>query len=185
MGSKARIPAWLAEDWKRRGVTLTTAYQASTKQQHGRIERREMWVLWDAELAAYAGSAGTVGEPWPHLAQVYWIRRERTVKGVTKVETGYGITCLGPQEAGAVRLLRLNREYWGIENRLHWVRDVTLGEDRSQIRSGAAPQVCAALRSLGIALLRRSGASNIAAALRTFSGRPRAAVALVLSGLTG
>jgi hypothetical protein len=45
--------------------------------------------------------------------------------------------------------------------------------------------VCAALRSLGVILLRRSGASNIAAALRTFSARPRAAVALVLSSLTG
>jgi predicted transposase YbfD/YdcC len=98
---------------------------------------------------------------------------------------GAGVAGRGLGAARAPRLLRLNREYWGIENRLHWVRDVTLGEDRSQIRSGAAPQVCAALRSLGIALLRRSGASNIAGALRTFSGRPRAAVALVLSGLTG
>jgi hypothetical protein len=185
MGSKPRVPGWLAADWEQRGVKLTTAYQASAKPHHGRIERREMWVLWDAELAAYAGSAGTVGKPWPHLAQIYWIRRERTEKGVTKVDTGYGITCLAPKEAGAPRQLRLNREYWGIENRLHWVRDVTFDEDRSQIRSGAAPQVCAALRSLGIALLRRSGASNIAAALRTFSARPRAAVALVLSSRTG
>jgi hypothetical protein len=179
------VPAWLAADWERRGVKLTTAYQASTKTRHGRIERREMWVLGDAELAGYAGSAGTVGQPWPHLQQIYWIRRERTEKGVTTVETGYGITSLGPQEARARRLLRLNREYWGIENRLHWVRDVTFGEDHSQVRSGAAPQVCAGLRNLGIALLRRSGASNMAAALRTFSARPRAAVALVLSSLTG
>jgi len=185
MGSKPRIPRDVAADWERRGVTLTTAYQASTKQQHGRIERREMWVLWDPALAAYAGSAGTAGAAWPHLAQVCWFRRERTIRGVMKVKTGYGITCLGPQEAGAPRLLGLNREYWGIENRLHWVRDVTMQEDHSQIRSGAAPQVCAALRSLGIALLRRSGASNIAATLRTFSARPRAAVALVLSNLTG
>jgi hypothetical protein len=140
-----------------------------------------MWVLQDAELAGYAGSAGTVGKPWPHLAQIYWVRRERTAKGVTSVETGYGITSLGRRKAGARRLLGLNREYWGIENRLHWVRDVTFAEDRSQIRSGAAPQVCAGLRSLGIALLRRIGATNIAAALRTFSARPREAVALVLS----
>jgi predicted transposase YbfD/YdcC len=184
MGSKPQIPAWMAADWKQRGVTLTTAYQASTKKQHGRIERREMWVLSDPELVAYAGSAGSVGEAWPHLAQVYWVRRERTKAGVTTVETGYGITCLSPKEANARRLLGLNRAYWGIENRLHWVRDVTLKEDHSQIRSGAAPQACAALRNLGIALLRRSGASNIAAALRTFSGRPHAAVSLVLSAFS-
>ena len=175
------MPGWLAAEWEQRGVTLTVAYQASTKAQHGRFERREMWVLGDAQLAAYAGSAGTVGEAWPHLEQVYWVRRERTVGEETKVEVGYGIASLGPKEADAQRLLGLNREYGGIENRLHWVRDQTFEEDRSQIRSGAAPQVCAALRSLGIALLRRSGASNIAAALRTFSARPRAAVALVLS----
>jgi hypothetical protein len=185
MGSPPRVPGWLAADWERRGVLLTVAYEACSKARHGRLERREMWVLWDAELAAYAGSAGTVGKPWPHLKQIYWIRRERTEKGATKVETGYGITSLGSQEAGAPRLLRLNREYWGIENRLHWVRDVTFEEDGSQVRSGAAPQVCAGLRNLGITLLRRSGASNLAAALRTFSARPRAAVALVLSSLSG
>lgn len=161
------------------------AYQACTKTRHGRIERRELWALHDPEVAAYAGSAGTVGDPWPHLAQIYWVRRERTEKGVTSVETGYGITSLVPAAAGAPRLLRLNREYWGIENRLHWVRDVTFDEDRCQIRCGAAPQVCAALRNLGITLLRQSGASNIAAALRTFSARPRAAVALVLSAVSG
>ena len=183
MGSAPRVPGWLQRDWEKRGVTLTVAYQAATKAHHGRIERREMWVLSDPEVAGYAGSAGTVGKPWPYLEQIYWVRRERTVKGVTTVETGYGITSLEAKEAGAPRLLRLNREYWGIENRLHWVRDVTLDEDRSQVRRGAAPQVCAALRNLGMALLRRSGASNIAAALRTFSARPQAAVALVLSPL--
>jgi hypothetical protein len=179
------VPAWIAADWERRGVTLTVAYQACTKTRHGRSERREMWVLQDPEVTAYAGSAGTVGTPWPHLAQIYWVRRERTEKSVTKVAVGYGITSLGPQAAGAQQLLRLNREYWGIENRLHWVRDVTFDEDRSQIRCGAAPQVCAALRHWGIALLRRKGANNMAAALRTFSARPRAAVALVLSPLSG
>lgn len=138
-------------------------------------------MLSDPELAGYVGSAGEVGEPWPHLQQLYWIRRERTEKGVVSVETGYGITSVSREKGKARRLLRLNREYWGIENRLHWVRDVTFGEDHSQVRSGAAPQVFAGLRSLGIALLRRVGAANIAAALRTHSARPRQAAALVLS----
>jgi hypothetical protein len=164
-------------------VTLSTAYQASKKAHHGRIERREMWVLSDPELAAYVGSAGTVGKPWPHLQQIYWMRRERTLGGKTGVEVGYGITSLRRKKGKAWRLLGLVRAYWKIENRLHWVRDETMGEDRSQVRSGAAPQVCAGLRNLALTLLRRSGASNIAAALRTFSARPRAAVALVLSPL--
>jgi hypothetical protein len=185
MGSPPTVPGWLRADWKQRGVRLTTAYQADAKAAHGRKERREVWVLWDPEVAAYAGSAGTVGKPWPHLQQIYWIRRERTIKGKTTVEVGYGITSLGPREAKAGRILKWVREYWGIENRLHWVRDVTLDEDRSQVRSGAAPQVCAGLRNLGIALLRRIGTTNIAAKLRTFSARPRAAVDLVLSAGSG
>lgn len=142
-----------------------------------------MWVLSDAAITAYAGSAGTVGQPWPHLQQLCWLRRERTVKGVTSVESSYAITSLVAGKADAVRLLGLAREYWGIENKLHWVRDVTYGEDDSQVRSGAAPQVCAALRNLAIALLRRARVGNIAAALRTHGARPRAAVALVLSSL--
>ncbi|HVM13175.1 MAG TPA: ISAs1 family transposase, partial [Egibacteraceae bacterium] len=56
--------------------------------------------------------------------------------------------------------------HWGIENRLHWVRDVTFDEDRSTVRTGHAPHVMAALRNLAITTLRLAGATNIAAALR-------------------
>ena len=68
--------------------------------------------------------------------------------------------------AGAKRLLKVSRGHWGIENRVHWVRNVTFDEDRSQIRTGAAPQVMAGLRNLVIALMRRAGHTNVAAALR-------------------
>jgi predicted transposase YbfD/YdcC len=78
----------------------------------------------------------------------------------------FGITSLSATKASAARLLKLRRGYWGIENRLHWVRDVTFDEDRSQVRKGAAVQAMAALRNLAIGLLRRAGATNIAAALR-------------------
>jgi hypothetical protein len=81
-------------------------------------------------------------------------------------------------------LLTLLRGHWSSENRLHWVRDVTCDEDRCQVRSGAAPQVCTACRNLAIALLRRAGADTIAAATRTYAGRPHTAIALVaLAGL--
>src|SRR5207247_10617441 len=56
--------------------------------------------------------------------------------------------------------------HWGIENQLHWVRDVTYDEDRSQIRTGNAPTVMATLRNTAISLLRLAGWTNIAAALR-------------------
>lgn len=79
--------------------------------------------------------------------------------------------------------MTLSRGHWGIENRVHWVRDVIFGEDHSQIRLGAAPQVMAALRNLVIGLVRRAGHSNVAAALRRHNAHLGEAFALV--GLTG
>jgi hypothetical protein len=63
-------------------------------------------------------------------------------------------------------LLELSRAHWTIENRLHWVRDVTFDEDRCRIRKGAGAQVMASLRNLAISLLRMAGARYIAPALR-------------------
>ena len=78
-------------------------------------------------------------------------------------------------------MLGLLRAHWRIETQLHWVRDVTFDEDRSAVRTKAAPQICAACRNLVIALRRRLGVTNIAAACRTFAGRPLTAIALVAS----
>jgi hypothetical protein len=95
----------------------------------------------------------------------------------------YLVTSAPPERADAKRLMEWNRSHWGIENRLHWVRDETLGEDRSRVRVGNGPQVMAALRNLTLGLLRQAKVTRIAAALRTFAGRPHAAVALVLDPL--
>ena len=88
------------------------------------------------------------------------------MKGKKQVAVSYAISSLPATDADARRLLSLSRGHWGIENRLHWVRDVTFDEDRSQVRTGAAPQVLAGLRNLVISLVRRAGHSNVAAALR-------------------
>lgn len=126
-----------------------------------------------------ASSALNEYSDWPHLAQVCRIEREVTRQGKTKVEVAYGVTSLWPHEAGPRRLLELNRGHWGIENRLHYVRDVTLGEDGSQVRTGAAPQVMAALRNTVIGLLRMAGTTNVAAALRRHAAHPEEALALL------
>jgi hypothetical protein len=70
------------------------------------------------------------------------------------------------------------RDYWHIENKAHWVRAVTFDEDRSQVRTGAIPQVMAALRKTTIGLLRCAGATNIAAACRYYAAQPWAALTL-------
>ena len=108
-----------------------------------------MWALADPELNGYVGSAGTVGEAWPHLQQVCRLERQRVVKGKKQVDVSYAISSLPATDADARRLLSLSRGHWGIENRLHWVRDGTFDEDRSQVRTGAAPQVLAGLRPSG------------------------------------
>lgn len=115
---------------------------------------------------------------WPHVAQVCTIERVVTRKGRTTCETGYAITSLRPDQADAARLAAIWRGHWGIENRLHWVRDVTFDEDRSQIRTGHAPHIVAALRNTAIGILRRAGHANIAAALRTYAAKPREVLAL-------
>jgi len=104
--------------------------------------------------------------------------------GPTSVEVAYFVTSLAPDRADAATLLRYQRGHWEIENRLHHVRDVTFDEDRSTVRSGAAPQTLAACRNLAIALLRRAGLSTIAAGLRSYAGRPHAAVRLIASAGT-
>lgn len=125
---------------------------------HGRIETRAIWTSTD--LVGYT--------TFPFAAQVFCIERTvTTLQGAPKHhEIVYGITSLSPARANAARVLALNRSHWGIENRLHWIRDVTFDEDRSQVRTGAGPQVMASLRNIAITLLRLAGCTNIAAGTR-------------------
>jgi predicted transposase YbfD/YdcC len=84
-------------------------------------------------------------------------------------EIAYAITSLTSEKASPQRLLELNRMHWGIENGLHWVRDETFREDRSQIRTGTAPRVMATLRNLVITILKRFGVTDITKTRRWFS----------------
>lgn len=173
------IPPYLEREWREEGVVFERHREAAIG--HGRFEERTIETLADPEINRSAGSWGTVGEAWPHLEQIVRLERRRTIRGKTTTEVAYLITSMPPEEADAQALLADSRSHWAIENGLHWVRDVTFGEDRSQVRSGSAPQVKAALTNLAMALLRRNGATNIAAALRTYSARFPLAIALVLS----
>jgi predicted transposase YbfD/YdcC len=79
---------------------------------------------------------------------------------------------LSVTQASPARLAAIIRGHWGIQDRLHWVRDLDFDEDRSQIRTASGPQIMASLRSLAIAILRLTGATCIAAALRYHARRP-------------
>jgi hypothetical protein len=95
------------------------------------------------------------------------------------VEVVYGITSLSDERAQARHLLDLTRSHWGIENRLHYVRDVTLGEDGCRVRRGTAPQVLAAVRNAVIHLLTGVDAPSRAAAIRRLNNHPEEALALL------
>lgn len=151
---------------------------------HGRTETRTLVALASADLNAYVGSAGTVGRPWPGVAQVLRLQRvvarpaRATSPARTTTEVAWAITSLPPERASAADLLRRWRTHWHIENRLHWVRDVTLGEDASPIHLGQAPLVVALLRTAVLELLRYVDAPSLAAAQRDLALRPDAALGL-------
>jgi hypothetical protein len=142
---------------------------SSVDKGHGRTERRTLRVT----------SSLTKHQDWAGLAQGFELVRERTVGGKTTVAVAYGITSLKKEEANARRLLGLTRGHWGIENRLHYVRDVTLGEDGSRVRKGSAPQVLAAVRNAVIHLLAGVDAPSNAAAIRRLNAHPEEALALL------
>ncbi len=114
---------------------------------------------------------------WPHIQQVAQLTRITTREGKTSHEIVYLITTLPREQACPARLLQLIRGHWSIENCLHYVRDVTFGEDRSKLRTGHAPQVMAALRNLALTLIHRHGFSEIAATRRSLGYHPDRALA--------
>ena len=144
--------------------------EASQEGRRGdRWEKRRLW----------ASTALNEYLDWPGLGQVCCVERTRRHKGRETVERAYAITSLPPERAAAARLLGIWRGHWGIENRLHWVRDVVFGEDQSQVRTGSAPQLLAALRNLVTGMLRLNGVKNIAAALRHYGWKPWETLTLI------
>jgi predicted transposase YbfD/YdcC len=87
-------------------------------------------------------------------------------------ETVCAITSLTAIQAQPAKLAAIIRGHWLIEDRLHWIRDVTCAEDRSQVRTANGPRVMASLRNLAITILRLTGETSIAAALRHHARRP-------------
>jgi predicted transposase YbfD/YdcC len=127
---------------------------------HGRTERRTLKVTSVAKGLAF-----------PHAVQAIQIVRRRKLKGKWSRETCYAVTSLTVTQATYAQLAAIIRGHWGIEDRLHWVRDLDWDEDRSQVRTASGPRIMASLRNLAITILRLAGAASIAAALRYHARR--------------
>ena len=108
---------------------------------------------------------------WPGASQVLRVESEVTRGDEATCEVGYAITSVPRDRADAATLLGWHRGHWGIENRMHYVRDVTMGEDANRTRTGSGPQVLAALRNAAIGHLRMVKSENIAASLRRNAAR--------------
>jgi predicted transposase YbfD/YdcC len=134
---------------------------------HGRVETRTIRII------DLAGSSDGHGEFFPDAAQaIKIVRRRRTRRGRWSVQTVYAITSLDLREADPAQLACWVRGHWRIEAGLHWVRDMTFGEDSSQVRTDHGPTNLAAFRTLVINALRLAGYPNIAAGLRQHARTP-------------
>lgn len=131
-------------------------HHTATNIGHGRLEQRTIEVL-----------PAPTDLDFPGAAQVFQTTRYRTDRATSTRETHtwVGVTSL-TEQATPTEIATLLRRHWEIENRLHWVRDVTYREDHSRLRTGTAPQAMASLRNLAISALRQAGWTNIAQALR-------------------
>lgn len=161
-------------------------------QRHGdREERRTLecstevvpYLAQKERLDAAEGEASTIAGRCG-LAQVCRIHRaveyvSGSKAGTYREEWSYALTSLPPDHAAATRLEHLWRGHWHIENGLHSVRDVTLGEDACQVRKDRAPATLAACRNTALNLLRQHGVTNVAAALRRHAMYPHAALSLL------
>jgi predicted transposase YbfD/YdcC len=139
---------------------------SSVSRDHGRRARRTIKLVLAPAWIGFEGAA-----------QVAQLRRTVTKKGKKTVEVVYLIT--SDRNASPETLATWVRGHWHIENKLHWVRDVTYQEDKSLVRTGNAPRVMATLRSLAISILRLDGQTNIAAANRHHARDPQRTLKLL------
>lgn len=138
---------------------------------HGRYETRILEVMTGD--GAYLGWPGAT-----HIVQRTCTRYVYKTGKMTSTVT-YGVTNLPPKETSAVLVEALWRGHWVIESDSHYIRDVTLGEDRNHMHTGHAPQVLATLRNAFLALWRRAGWTNMADAVRATGASVAAALTFI------
>lgn len=126
-------------------------FHQTLDQGHGRLEIRRCWTLTDLDYLVQK-------QHWQGLQSVAMIQSERRINGTTTTETRYYISSLPGQ---AQQIANAVRSHWAIENSLHWVLDVSFGEDQCRIRTENAPQNFALLRQIALNLLTQEQSTNV------------------------
>ncbi len=143
---------------------------------HGRLEHRH--IICSPDLNDW------FGKQWEGIEQVFRLERTRLMlkTGTIEQEVVYGLSSLSMNQASPARMLSLVRDHWAIENKLHYRRDGSLGEDACRTRTGPVPHLLAQLNSTVLSLMDRAGVRNVARQMRYFDAHPEQALALLLSG---
>lgn len=130
------------------------AYHTTLNKNHGRLERRECWVISDSECLEYLST----GKEWAGLRSVVKVVGRREAETGTTVQPRYFISSL---DVSAEQMLATIRAHWSIENSLHWSLDVTFDEDHSRVRTGHADQNLAVIRHLALNLLKQERSAKV------------------------
>ena len=132
-----------------------------TNKGHGRIEVRTLTT--SSQLNDFLD--------WPFLQQVFKLERSVTVQktGQTRHEILYGITSLSAEQASPIQLLEMLRSYWGIENGLHYRRDVTLHEDETRFTKDSAAHIMSIINNIVLSLVAKSDHQFVPSARRYFA----------------
>ena len=138
---------------------------------HGRLERRH--ITTSPDLNDY------LHRDWGEVGQVFRVERERKSKDKQSREVVYGLSTLPQQGCPAKRMAQLIRAHWAVENRLHWRRDATLGEDRCGVRFPPVAQMLAVLNTVVLSLMDVHQVKNVARQRRRFASHPDEALAWV------
>lgn len=164
-GNQETLRLSIADLLRQLGPTAKTTVQTQDKG-HGRIEKRTLTVatLAEGEDLGWSGAC--------QIGSILRVRINRSTGEVLSQQTTYFITSVTPAQASPLELMHFARGHWTIENKVHYVRDVTFKEDASQLSKGAAPRIMAAFRNLVLTILRRMGATNIALEFIHNAGKP-------------
>jgi len=159
----------VAPGW--RHPTLPRQTAETVQKGHGRIEKRCLTSMLDEH--------GFLD--WPGVQQVFMLEREVTEvsSSQTRYETAYGLTSCSPAKADAEQLLHWTQAYWGIENGLHYRRDVTLGEDRTRTTNQRFAEVLSILNNFVVSLTQKLQLANMASARRQFDAQTSVLLARV------
>ena len=151
-GNQGLLYEGVAESFKEGQATnfkdIAHDYYETLDKDHGRIETRRYWTIFDTDYLKYFDPKGE----WRDYKSVAMVEAERIIRGEVTKEIRYYISSLS---GDAKELGRAIRSHWGIENSLHWVLDVDFDEDHSRVRKGYGAENLAALRRLAVNLIQR------------------------------